>query len=55
MFVFEFFWSAFSVFIPNPGKCGPEKLQIWTLFHFPPQWISPAFINVTGLFHFNGQ
>ena len=21
-----------TVFIPNAGKCGPEKLRIWTLF-----------------------
>ena len=25
----EFFWSVFS---PNAGKCGPEKLRIRTLF-----------------------
>ena len=25
----EFFWSVFS---PNAGKCGPEKLQMPTLF-----------------------
>ena len=24
-----FFWFAFS---PNAGKCGPEKLQAWTIF-----------------------
>ena len=28
----EFFWSVFS---PNAGKYGPEKLRIWTLF---TQW-----------------
>ena len=22
----------FSLFSPNAGKCGPEKLRIWTLF-----------------------
>ena len=41
----EFFWFVFScfrseylylsVFSPNAGKYGPEKLQIGTLF---PQW-----------------
>ena len=25
-------YSLFSVFIPNAGKYGPEKLLIWTLF-----------------------
>ena len=29
----EFFWSVFS---PNAGKNGPEKLQIWTLFRQCP-------------------
>ena len=25
----SFFWSVFR---PNTGKCGPEKISIWTLF-----------------------
>ena len=29
----ELFWSVFN---PNVGKCGPEKLQTWTLF---TQWL----------------
>ena len=35
-------WSYFSVFIPNAGKHGPEKLQIWALF---TQWLLPLFSN----------
>ena len=27
-----YFLEYLSVFSPNAGKCGPEKLQIWTLF-----------------------
>ena len=28
----DLFWSEISVFSPNAGKCGPEKLQMRTLF-----------------------
>ena len=42
---FEFFWSVFSciwtlsVFGPNMGKHGPEKLRIRTLFmHYLDKW-----------------
>ena len=43
----EFFWP---VFIPNTGKCGPEKLQIRTLF---TQW--PFFRLVFEKWNYNSK
>ena len=41
----EFFWSVFS---PNAGKYGPEKLRIWALFMQCSLTINHEVINKVG-------